>query len=107
LEGEEFGHGSRHDGGDGGGDRNFGKFPDRQSTATNCSGDNRRHSKLIVMQDDKVFVSLTHEPLEPIKMMDLVRSHEAGAIVLFAGTTRNNFAGNHQATLKLTPKTRK
>ena len=63
--------------------------------------------KLIVMQDDKVFVSLTHEPLEPIKMMDLVRSHEAGAIVLFAGTTRNNFAGNHQSTLELTPKARK
>jgi molybdopterin synthase catalytic subunit len=59
------------------------------------------------MQDDKVFVSLTHEPLESMKVMDLVRSHEAGAIVLFAGTTRNNFAGNHEASLELTPKARK
>ena len=59
------------------------------------------------MQDDKVFVSLTHEPLEAMKVMDLVRSHEAGAIVLFAGTTRNNFAGNNQATVELTPKARK
>jgi molybdopterin synthase catalytic subunit len=40
-----------------------------------------------------VFVSLSHEPLNPAKIMDLVRSPEAGAIVFFAGTTRNNFAG--------------
>jgi hypothetical protein len=43
--------------------------------------------------DDGVYVSLTHEPLNPMKIMDLVRSPEAGAIVLFAGTTRNNFDG--------------
>ena len=49
---------------------------------------------LVIMQDERVFVSLTYEPIEPMKMMDLVRAHEAGAMVLFAGTTRNNFAGN-------------
>jgi len=43
--------------------------------------------------EDGVFVSLTHEPLNAMKIMDLVRSSEAGAIVLFAGTTRNNFDG--------------
>jgi molybdopterin synthase catalytic subunit len=43
---------------------------------------------------DGVFVSLTHEPLNPAQIMDLVRSPEAGAIVLFAGTTRNNFDGS-------------
>jgi molybdopterin synthase catalytic subunit len=46
------------------------------------------------MDDDRVFVSLTHDPLNPSHVMDLVRSPEAGAIVLFAGTTRNNFKGN-------------
>ena len=43
--------------------------------------------------NDGVYVSLTHDPLDPTTIMDLVRSPEAGAIVLFAGTTRNNFAG--------------
>ena len=42
---------------------------------------------------DGVYVSLTYEPLNPAKVMDQVRSPEAGAIVLFAGTTRNNFEG--------------
>ena len=42
---------------------------------------------------DGVYVSLTHEPLNPMEIMDSVRSPEAGAIVLFAGTTRNNFDG--------------
>jgi molybdopterin synthase catalytic subunit len=42
---------------------------------------------------DGIYVSLTHEPLNPMEIMDLVRSPEAGAIVFFAGTTRNNFDG--------------
>jgi molybdopterin synthase catalytic subunit len=46
------------------------------------------------MEEDRVFVLLTHDPLNPSHAMDLVRSPEAGAIVLFAGTTRNNFQGN-------------
>ena len=48
------------------------------------------------MEDDRVYVSLTNDPLNPSHIMDLVRSPEAGAIVLFAGTTRNNFQGNHK-----------
>jgi molybdopterin synthase catalytic subunit len=39
------------------------------------------------------FVSLTHEKLNASAIIDKVRSPAAGAIVLFAGTTRNNFAG--------------
>ena len=42
-----------------------------------------------------MYASLSHEQLNPMKLMDLVRSPEAGAIVLFAGTTRNNFEGPH------------
>ncbi|KAK2600816.1 hypothetical protein N8I77_010323 [Diaporthe amygdali] len=46
-----------------------------------------------------IYVALTHEPLDAKSMMDKVRSPEAGAIVLFAGTTRNNF--NNRAVLDL------
>jgi len=45
------------------------------------------------MEDDRIFVSLTENVLNSSQVMDLVRSPEAGAIVLFAGTTRNNFKG--------------
>ncbi|KAK4192512.1 Molybdopterin biosynthesis MoaE [Podospora australis] len=40
-----------------------------------------------------IYVALTHDLLNAQEIMDKVRSPEAGAIVLFAGTTRNNFAG--------------
>jgi len=46
-----------------------------------------------IMTEDNVYVSLTNESIQPMKLMDMVRSPEAGAIVLFAGTTRNNFDG--------------
>ncbi|KAI1195202.1 Molybdopterin biosynthesis MoaE [Nemania serpens] len=39
------------------------------------------------------YVALTHEHLQVQETMDRVRSPQAGAIVLFAGTTRDNFAG--------------
>jgi len=55
------------------------------------------------MTDDKVWVSLTNEPINSKELMDLVRSPEAGAIVLFAGTTRNNFQGSltgHSALIR-------
>ena len=42
--------------------------------------------------DDGIFVALTQEPLDAKVVMDKVRSPKAGAIVLFAGTTRDNFA---------------
>lgn len=51
--------------------------------------------------DGCVFVSLSHDPLNPTQIIDLVRSPEAGAIVLFAGTTRNNFDGSLSPYLDL------
>ncbi|KAH6686920.1 putative polysaccharide deacetylase [Plectosphaerella plurivora] len=38
-------------------------------------------------------VSLTYDTLSPTEALDLVRSPRAGALVLFAGTTRDNFEG--------------
>ncbi|KAI1497912.1 Molybdopterin biosynthesis MoaE [Biscogniauxia marginata] len=43
--------------------------------------------------EDRCFVALTHNHLRVQEVMDRVRSPQAGAIVLFAGTTRDNFAG--------------
>ncbi|KAM4065317.1 moaE protein [Hirsutella rhossiliensis] len=42
---------------------------------------------------DGCHVALVTEPLNIQETMNKVRSPEAGAIVLFAGTTRDNFAG--------------
>ncbi|KAI1359104.1 Molybdopterin biosynthesis MoaE [Xylaria arbuscula] len=39
------------------------------------------------------FVALTYDHLHIQDIMDRVRSPQAGAIVLFAGTTRDNFGG--------------
>ncbi|KAK3365139.1 Molybdopterin biosynthesis MoaE [Lasiosphaeria ovina] len=44
-------------------------------------------------EDDGCFVALTEAHLDIPAIMDRVRSPEAGAIVLFAGTTRDNFGG--------------
>lgn len=41
--------------------------------------------------EDGIHVSLTHSHLDPLAIMNLVRSPKAGAIVLFAGTTRDSF----------------
>ncbi|KAI9882228.1 MAG: hypothetical protein M1823_006022 [Watsoniomyces obsoletus] len=41
--------------------------------------------------EDGVHVSLTHSPLDITKTIDLIRSPLAGAIVLFAGTTREDY----------------
>lgn len=43
-------------------------------------------------QEPGLYIALTHDPLDPTRLIDRVRSPEAGAIVLFAGTTRNSFA---------------
>jgi molybdopterin synthase catalytic subunit len=40
-----------------------------------------------------IHVALTHGPLDAKTIMDKVRSPQAGAIVLFAGTTRDSFGG--------------
>lgn len=43
------------------------------------------------LSEPGIHVSLTHATLSPSATMDRVRSPEAGAIVLFAGTTRDSF----------------
>lgn len=43
------------------------------------------------LSEPGIYVALTHSTLSPTAIMDRVRSPEAGAIVLFAGTTRNSF----------------
>ncbi|KAI3320747.1 Molybdopterin biosynthesis MoaE [Xylariaceae sp. AK1471] len=45
------------------------------------------------ISEDSCYVALTHGYLQVQEIMDRVRSPQAGAIVLFAGTTRDNFAG--------------
>ncbi|KAH6656530.1 Molybdopterin biosynthesis MoaE [Truncatella angustata] len=50
-------------------------------------------SQLSEMQEEGCYVSLTHEYLNAQDVMNRVRSPQAGAIVLFAGTTRDNFGG--------------
>jgi molybdopterin synthase catalytic subunit len=39
-----------------------------------------------------IYVALTHHVLSPTDILDRVRSPAAGALVLFTGTTRDNFA---------------
>ncbi|PBP22966.1 Molybdenum cofactor synthesis protein 2B [Diplocarpon rosae] len=53
-------------------------------------------------QEDGCFVALTHDHLDAKAIMDRVRSPKAGAIVLFAGTTRDNFAGKPVKELQYT-----
>ena len=45
------------------------------------------------VKEDGVYVSLTNDPLNITQLIDRVRSPDAGAITLFAGTTRNTFSG--------------
>ncbi|KAI9700916.1 MAG: Molybdopterin synthase catalytic subunit [Bogoriella megaspora] len=47
----------------------------------------------MVWQQDNIHVELTYEHLDVVASMDKVRSPQAGAIVMFAGTTRDNFDG--------------
>ncbi|KAF8853935.1 Molybdopterin biosynthesis MoaE [Acephala macrosclerotiorum] len=54
------------------------------------------------LQADGCYVALTHDYLDAKSMMDRVRSPKAGAIVLFAGTTRDNFAGKPVKELQYT-----
>ncbi|KAI5917266.1 Molybdopterin biosynthesis MoaE [Camillea tinctor] len=50
-------------------------------------------SHLAELNEDGCFVALTRNHLQVQAIVDRVRSPQAGAIVLFAGTTRDNFAG--------------
>ncbi|KAA8570150.1 hypothetical protein MFRU_005g02840 [Monilinia fructicola] len=52
--------------------------------------------------EDNCYVALTHDSLDAKVMMDKVRSPKAGAIVLFAGTTRDNFGGKPVKELQYT-----
>ncbi|ATY60534.1 Molybdopterin biosynthesis [Cordyceps militaris] len=54
------------------------------------------------MTEDGCHVALTHSPLSASSVLDLVRSPSAGALVLFAGTTRDNFAGKPVKELQYT-----
>ncbi|KAF2839115.1 Molybdopterin biosynthesis MoaE [Patellaria atrata CBS 101060] len=46
----------------------------------------------MVIEEEHVHVELAHDPLDAKASMERVGSPKAGAIVLFAGTTRDNFA---------------
>ncbi|KAI8682962.1 hypothetical protein LRP88_05069 [Fusarium phalaenopsidis] len=54
------------------------------------------------LSDEGCHVALTHDHLNAQAIMDRVRSPSAGAIVLFAGTTRDNFAGKAVKELQYT-----
>ncbi|KAG7138502.1 Molybdopterin synthase catalytic subunit like protein [Verticillium longisporum] len=45
------------------------------------------------LSSPQTHVSLTHAPLSATAVLDQIRSPRAGALVLFAGTTRDSFAG--------------
>lgn len=45
------------------------------------------------LESPGIYVALTHDALDAKPIMDKVRSPQAGATVLFAGTTRDNFGG--------------
>ncbi|KAJ2972349.1 hypothetical protein NQ176_g7206 [Zarea fungicola] len=52
--------------------------------------------------EDGCYVALTHDHLNVQDVMNRVRSPAAGAIVLFAGTTRDNFGGKPVKELQYT-----
>ncbi|KAI8675098.1 Molybdopterin synthase catalytic subunit [Fusarium keratoplasticum] len=54
------------------------------------------------LSDEGCHVALTHDHLNAQAIMDRVRSPSAGAIVLFAGTTRDSFAGKPVKELQYT-----
>ncbi|KAK0628568.1 Molybdopterin biosynthesis MoaE [Bombardia bombarda] len=60
------------------------------------------HQGVDLLEDDGCYVALTHDLLDAGSIMDKVRSPAAGAIVLFAGTTRDNFAGKAVKELQYT-----
>ncbi|KAL2269645.1 hypothetical protein VTJ83DRAFT_1829 [Remersonia thermophila] len=52
------------------------------------------------LSQDNCWVGLTSSPLEIQSVIDRVRSPQAGAIVLFAGTTRDSFEGKTVVDLR-------
>ncbi|GAB0143398.1 hypothetical protein EsHS_00003916 [Epichloe bromicola] len=61
-----------------------------------------QEDEICELLDDGCYVALTRDHLDPQAIMDRVRSPAAGAIVLFAGTTRDNFAGKPVKELSYT-----
>ncbi|KAM0476751.1 hypothetical protein ACHAPX_006175 [Trichoderma viride] len=59
-------------------------------------------SEIWEMSEQNCYVGLTHDFLNIQEAIDKVRSPMAGAIVLFAGTTRDNFAGKPVKELQYT-----
>ncbi|KAF6237249.1 hypothetical protein HO173_004717 [Letharia columbiana] len=53
-------------------------------------------------EEECTSVALTHDILNPLSIMAEVKSPKAGAIVLFAGTTRDNFDGKPVTHLEYT-----
>lgn len=53
----------------------------------------RDRTKATEYTDTGIYVALTSDVLDAKTIMDKVRSPQCGAIVLFAGTTRDNFGG--------------
>ncbi|KAK4219101.1 molybdopterin synthase catalytic subunit [Rhypophila decipiens] len=51
-------------------------------------------------EESNCYVALTHDHLDVNSIMNRVKSPQAGAIVLFAGTTRDNFAGKEVKNLQ-------
>jgi molybdopterin synthase catalytic subunit len=45
-------------------------------------------------------IELTHEPIDPSRVLASVASHDAGAVVLFLGTTREFTHGRQTASLE-------
>ncbi|KAH6630413.1 Molybdopterin biosynthesis MoaE [Chaetomium sp. MPI-SDFR-AT-0129] len=62
--------------------------PATEPTTTTNPEDPTTHS----LSEEACYVALTDLPLDIKSVTDRVRSPEAGAIVIFAGTTRNHFA---------------
>ncbi|KAI4247317.1 MAG: hypothetical protein LQ352_006185 [Teloschistes flavicans] len=54
------------------------------------------------IEDERILVELTHSPLDVSEAVSSVKSPKAGAIVLFAGTTRDNFDGKPVTHLEYT-----
>lgn len=50
------------------------------------SDSSRPHNASTQLEEDDIFVALTHDTLDAVTIMNKVRSPKAGAIVLFAGT---------------------
>ncbi|KAK4994886.1 hypothetical protein LTR66_005185 [Elasticomyces elasticus] len=49
-------------------------------------------SPVMCIEEENLFVQLTHDRLDIPSIMARVKSPKAGAVVLFAGTTRDSFA---------------